>query len=638
MIELAEDVDISLIDGFLAALKPDPLMTVSQWADARRILPETSAEPGRFKTDRTPYLREIMDRLSVTDPAQKVVVEKGSQLGFTEAGNNWVGYAIDIAPAPFIFIMPTDAMMKKTSKQRIEKMIAASPELRSKVATSRSKDSGNTLLYKEFPGGFLTMVGANSPVGLSSTPAKNIYGDEIDRYPVNVGEEGAAVDLAETRTATFGARRKIFLTSTPTVAGVSQIHAEFEKTGQRYYQVPCPYCSLYQILRFEQLRYVPGKYRETRYECEGCKEPIEEYHKTQMLALGKWVAKHPDREDGYIYGYHISAMYSPYGFYSWAQMAKEYEDSANNIPKRITFINTKLGECYEAQKGEKPDYENLYNRAEDYELNSPFASVALITAGVDVQADRLEVEIVGWMPGKTSQSLDYIQIVGRTDQDEVWTELEKIMKRTWQRQGDNAIMPLKLMAIDTGYNTQKVYEFIQKHGISSVIPVKGDDKLGQYFSAPRAVDVTKGGKAVGKVKVYRVGVSMLKRETYGFLRLSIDHETGEVPHGYCHIPKREMSYFRGLTAEEEMMVLNKRGFEEYAFVKKYKRNEPLDCRVYARAAAAVIGIDRWTSERWNSELYSYEPEPVTPPPTPNDVTPKRKNDFWNNIDDRLSNF
>jgi phage terminase large subunit GpA-like protein len=629
MIEIPDDIDLTLVSGFLEGLKPDPLMTVSEWADAKRILPETSAEPGRFATSRTPYLKEIMDKLSVTDPAQKIVVEKGSQLGFTEAGNNWTGYSIDIAPAQFLFIMPTDALMKKTSKQRIEKMIDSTPELKAKVPKARGKDGLNTLLYKEYPGGFLTMIGANSPVGLSSIAAKNIYGDEIDRYPDSVGGEGSAVDLAETRSSTFGNRRKLFLTSTPTRKGVSQIHAEFEKTGQRYYNVPCPFCGEYQVLVFEQLKYEKEKYEDTKYECSHCKTLIPEYCKTQMLENGEWIPKFPEKEDGYTFGYHIGAIYSPYGMYSWAKMAKDHDDAQGNIPKLIVFTNTKLGECYEEQGGEKPDWEAIYDRTEDYKANTVFATVAFITAGVDVQADRLEIELVGWIKGKSSQSIDYRVLIGDTSQDEVWKQLSEILNETWERQGDHAIMNIRAMAVDTGYNTEKVYQFTQKHSTSRVLPVKGRDNLNQYISAPKAVDVVKAGKKIGNVKVWGVGVSLIKSEIYGFLKLHIDIETGEVPNGYMHLPNhRDTTYFRGLTAEEITLVTNKRGFDGYVWVKKYKRNEPLDCRVYARVAAYIIGMDRWNEDRWKIEADTYQVKQQTEVPKP---IPRRRSSWWDPI-------
>lgn len=629
-IEIPNGLQVSLIKGFQNGIMPDPILTVSEWADSKRILSDLSAEPGRFKTSRTPYLREIQDKLSVNDPAQEIIFMKGSQIGATESGNNWVGYSIDIAPAPFIYIMPTDAMMKKTSKQRIEKMLESTPELRTKTPKVRAKDSVNTILYKEFPGMFISMVGANSPVGLASTPARNIYGDEIDRYPQSVGGEGSAIDLARTRTATFGNRRKVYLTSTPTVKGTSQIESEFEKTDQRYFHVACPCCNEYQVFSFDQLRYEKGKYSEVTYECIACNERVDEYSFKRNMEHGKWIPKHPENSDGYTFGYHLSAMYSPYGMYSWSKMAKDYEESRGKPAKEIVFTNTKLGESYEAVSGDKPDWENILDRAEDYDQGIAFASVAFITAGVDVQADRLEIEIVGWIKGKTSQSIEYIQLIGDTSQAEVWADLGKILMKTWVRQGDNAIIPLRLMGLDTGYNTTKAYEFAQKHGTSRVIPMKGMAKLSMYFSAPKAVDIQKAGKKIGKVNVWGIGVSIIKTDVYGSLKLRVDSEAGVVPDGYCYFPKREPSYFRGLTAEEVIQVDNKKGYPELIWYKKYKRNEPLDCRVYARAAAAIAGMDRWDAARWNREsnMHDIMQDVQQKIPAAKKKKKERGSDFW----------
>jgi phage terminase large subunit GpA-like protein len=622
--------DIDLIAGFLDGLRPDPRISVREWADTFRILPDVAARPGKFNTGVTPYVREPMERLSVHDPAQRIVIKKSSQVGFTEVANNWLGYVIDVAPAPMLYAMPTDTMMKDTSKNRIAKMIESTPSLTEKISPSRSRDQGNTLQYKEFKGGFVKMVGANSPVGLSSTAVRYVYMDEIDRYPLSVGGEGSALSLAETRTITFGARKKIFLTSTPTIKGISAIDAAFEPTGQRFYHVPCPHCNSFQVLDFYQLRYTPGNYKDVQYECIECKQLIEERHKTRMMNAGKWIAKFPDREDGTEYGYFINALYSPYGMYSWANMAKDYEESRNDIPKLIAFTNTKLGEVYEAQQGEKPDWEQIQDRAEDFPENRPFESVAFLTAGVDVQADRLEIEVVGWMKGKSSQSIEYITIIGDTSTDDVWAELTQLLNRSWIREGDDAILSIRLMAVDTGYNTLKVYEFTQKHSLTRVIPIKGRDKLDQIFSAPKTVDVVKAGKKIGKVKVWGLGVSTIKSEIYGFLKLRINHETGQIPDGYCYFPTRQTDYFRGLTAEEIVQVTNKKGFEEYVWVKKYKRNEPLDCRVYARAAAAVVGMDRWTPDRWEREMSTYERKQVEDKkPKPKPGIKKAKSGFWN---------
>jgi hypothetical protein len=222
-------------------LRPDPDLTVSEWADRHRMLSgRASAEPGRYRTVRTPYMREIMDRLSPGDPTQRIVFMKAAQVGATEAGNNWIGFAIHQAPGPMLAVQPTVELAKRNSRQRIDPLIDESPELRERVKPARSRDAGNTMLSKEFAGGILIMTGANSAVGLRSTPARYIFLDEVDAYPASADEEGDPVGLAEARSLTFAHRRKVFLVSTPTIRGLSRIEREYEASDQRRFFVPRP--------------------------------------------------------------------------------------------------------------------------------------------------------------------------------------------------------------------------------------------------------------------------------------------------------------------------------------------------------------------------------------------------------------
>jgi phage terminase large subunit GpA-like protein len=619
---ITHDIDTEIIGGCLRGMQPEPDVTVSEWAEQKRILPPGSAAPGPFRNEKTPYMREIANKLSATDPAQTIIFKKSSQVGATELGNNWLGYTIDVDPSPFLYMMPTYDLMKTTSKKRIQPMIESTPAIRGKISPNKAKDSGNTILEKFFEGGSVTMVGANSPVGLSSVAVKKVYGDEIDRMPLDVGGEGSPVDLADTRTMTFGDRAKKFLSSTPTRKGQSLIDSEFEKTGQRFYHVPCPFCGGMQNLIWDQVRYEVGKYENTKYECIHCKELIPERFKPQMLSAGQWIPKFPEREDGKTFGYHINALYSPLGWYGWGKMAKEYEESAGNIPKRITWINTKKGECYE-HEGESPQWEILYaQRKQDLRRNIPKANVAFITAGVDVQADRFEVEIVGWMKGKQSQSLDYRVIMGDTSNEAAYEALTILLNETFTRE-DGAQMQIALLAIDTGYNTSHVYNWCLNHITTGrVIPVKGDDGVQMIYTAPKAVQVTRQGKAINSIKVFRVGTSIIKSELYGWLKqLPKDNI---FPPGYCYFPQYDEVYFRGLTAEKLESTTNKKGFTVLQWAKHYKRNEPLDCRVYARGAAAIYGMDLMQEQHWE-KLIMYAGPVVT---KPEKKEKKKRDSFW----------
>lgn len=602
---------MKLIKGFLAGLKPEPILTVSEWADENRLLDSQSAAmPGRYRTSVTPFLREIMDNLGEYAEVEEVICMKGAQIGVTEAGLNWIGYTIDVSPCPILLVEPTKEVVELVSKTRIQPMLESSPGLREKVKPARSRDSGNTLTKKEFPGGILRMAGANSAAGLRNMPVKRLMLDEVDAYPTDLDGEGNAIDLAKKRTSTF-AKRKIFILSTPTTKGISVIDPLFETTDKRYYFLPCPDCGAMQHLKWEQLRY---QYNEktkvatdVHYECEHCGSKIPERHKTKMLANGKWIATAPENENRKRVGYHLNSMYSPLGWLSWTSMAENWEESQGDVPKLKTFYNTALGLPYE-EEGDKPAWEALYNRREDYPINRiPTDEVAFLTAGVDIQKDRIELEIVGWCEGKISYSIDYRVLSGFVAGDGsalVWQKLAAVLNETWQKP-NGASLPVTLMCVDAGYSSTEVYAFCGKYPPSRVIPIVGKDSLKMVAASPKAVRVTRKNKAAGSVKVWQVGSSLLKSELYGWLRL----EPGQP--GYCHFPQYDENYFKGLTAEELVLTKDKKGRDKQAWVKKFKRNEPLDTRIYARAAAHIVGIDSFTPAVWEQMRTGTRRKPKT---------------------------
>lgn len=611
--------DKEFIRGFLAGLTPEPRLLVSEWADKYRYLSSTaSAEPGKWRTDRTPYLREIMDKLSGTDPCEEVVFMKGSQIGATELGFNWLGYIIDIAPAPTLVVQPTDEMCRRNSKIRFDPMIEATPRLREKIHPARSRDSGNTMLQKEFAGGVAILTGANSASGLRSMPVRNLFLDEVDAYPEDLDGEGSPVQLAMARTRTF-ARRKIFKCSTPTIEGRSAIENEFALTDKRYFQVPCPHCGAYQDLRWIQLKWTPGKPDTVRYHCAFCDLPIEERHKTGMLAAGNWVATEPENATVRRVGYHLSALYSPLGWYSWRNAVQDWEDAQNNVNKLKTFVNTVLGESW-TEKGESPPWENLYNRRELYAMNTLHQEIAFLTAGADIQKDRIEIEIVGWCKGKRSYSIDYRVLEGDTSGADVWKKLSAVMDEHWMRP-DGAELPIRMLAVDTGYNTTHVYDFCRKYDRTRVIAIKGQDKQPIILSAPKSIEYSPAGKSKKNISLYNVGVSVLKSELYGWLRQEKD-ENGVPPPGFCHFPQYDTNYFKGLTAEQLEFRMD-RGYRKYQWVKKFPRNEPLDTRIYARAAAAIVGIDRFTDPVWDAMTQKRTLKPIA-------VTKRKPSAFWGN--------
>ena len=601
-------------------LTPDPLLSVSAWADQHRMLSsKASAEPGRWRTARTPYLREIMDCLSPASPVERVIFMKGAQIGGTEAGSCWIGYVIHHAPGPMMAVWPTVEMAKRNSKQRIDPLIEESPALAELIAPARSRDAGNTILAKEFRGGVLVMTGANSAVGLRSMPVRYLFLDEVDGYPLDVEGEGDAISLAEARTRTF-TRRKIFIVSTPTIAGASSIEREYEASDQRRYFVPCPHCAHAQWLRFEQLRWERGRPETVVYICESCEMPIAEHHKTSMLAQGQWRATATG--NGRTAGFHLSSLYSPVGWRTWREIAAAWEsaiDKTTGSASAIkTFKNTELGETW-VEEGDAPDWQQLLERREDYRIGRVPRGGLLLVGGADVQKDRIEVSVWAFGRGKEAWLIEHRVLMGDTARDAVWTELRAMVAETWTHAG-GAQLPLARFAIDTGFATQEAYAFVRACRDSRVMAVKGAARGAALVGTPTAVDVTIAGRKLRRgVKVYTVVVGIAKQELYQHLRLhsdvAADGLTSVYPAGYIHLPKVDAEYLQQLCAEQLVTRRDRNGYAVREWQKLRERNEALDCYVYARAAAAAAGLDRFEARHWRELERSLGlPPPGAPPP------------------------
>lgn len=597
-------------DAFCAGLRPDPVLTVSAWADAHRILPQrASAEPGHWRTDRTPYLREIMDRLSPSDPIQIVVFMKGAQIGGTEAANNALGFWIDNAPGPAMMVQPTVELAKRTSKQRVAPMIADCPRLAGKVKDARSRDSGNTILAKEYPGGILVMTGANSAVGLRSMPVRYLLLDEADGYEADVDGEGDPVELALRRTATFRHNRKVFICSTPRIKDLSNIERAFHRSDRRRYHVPCPHCHVRAPIEWQNIRWPKGKPEQAALLCAACGCLIEERYKTEMLAGGQWV---PEAEgDGITAGYHLSALYSPIGWYSWAQAAQEKIAAKHEgVEKEKTWVNTVLGEVWE-ESGEMLDPTGLLARREHYNAEVPERALVL-TAGVDTQDDRLEVEIVGWRTGEESWGIDYRVLWGDPDGQLVWQQLDDLLASPWVREDGAQLRVISCCVDSAGHRTEAVYRYVkgrQTRGVFATIGRAGPGR--PIVSAPSP---KRQGHAKRPVKLFTIGVDEAKSLLFARLRGT------EFGAGYCHFPLRgayDERYFLQLTAEKRVIRYVK-GTPRQEWVQIRARNEALDCRVQAHAALCLLN-PRWLMLERRAAPRS--PADVPPPASAPDETP-----------------
>lgn len=613
--EGAQEIERAWRDG----LTPDPLLTVSEWSDRHRMLSsKASAEPGRWRTSRTPYLKDIMDCLSPTSPVERVVFMKAAQLGATEMGSNWIGYVIHHAPGPMMAVWPTVEMAKRNSKQRIDPLIEESAALAELIAPARSRDSGNTILAKEFRGGVLVMTGANSAVGLRSMPVRYLFLDEVDGYPLDVEGEGDAISLAEARTRTF-ARRKIFIVSTPTISGASAIEREYEASDQRRYFVPCPHCNHLQWLRFEQLRWDKGQPETAAYVCESCDTAIAEHHKTWMLERGEWRAM----AEGKTAGFHLSSLYSPVGWRAWRDIAAAWEAAVNKESGSAaaikTFKNTELDETW-VEEGEAPDWQRLVDRREDYRIGSVPAGGLLLTAGADVQKDRIEVSVWAFGRGKESWLIEHRVLMGDTARDTVWKSLAAMLTEQWTH-ACGAQMPLARLALDTGFATQEAYAFVRACHDPRVMAVKGVARGTALIGTPTAVDMTQGGKKLRRgIKVYSVAGGIAKLELYNNLRktpeVAEDGVAIRYPTGFVHLPKLDAEYLQQLCAEQLITRRDRNGFPVREWQKMRERNEALDCYVYARAAASNAGLDRFEERHWREleRQIGVAPPPDEPPP------------------------
>lgn len=618
-----------LLTSWSTGLRPDPDLTVSEWADQNVILSgAAAAEPGPYRTSRTPYLRKVMDSCSPSSNKRRVIFMAATQVGKSQAGLNWLGACIHHFRGPFLAVQPTVQLAQRFSQQRVDPMIESCPTLRDIVRPARARDSGNTTFAKRFPGGQLVLTGANSAVGLRSMPVRWLFLDEVDAYEGDVDGEGDPIGLAEARTRTFGHRRKVFIVSTPTIKGLSRIEREYEASDQQRYFVPCPLCNHFQWLKFERLRWPEGNPDAAVYVCEACDGEIAERHKTAMLESGQWRATAVS-SDPLIIGFHISGLYSPVGWLSWATIAKEWVAAAGKDDELKRCKNTNLAETWQ-ERGEAPEWKQIYERREPYSPGTVPDGVLILTAGADVQRDRVEIDVWGWGRGLERWLIDHFVVEGSPDLQGTWDQVTEIISKTFPRAGGGAI-PIARTAIDSGdgVHTARVYEWARKMGSSVAMAIKGVDGFDRStpVDGPKLVDANQKGKKVRRgAKLWLVSVAVFKSELYRCLRL--DRPTDEdraqgiaYPDGYVHLPQgMTAEWVQQLTAENLMTTKDKRGFTKLEWRKMRERNEALDAAVYARAALWVLGADRYGSRFWDNLTRKevIPPPPPSLPPDPDD--------------------
>ena len=600
--------------AYTDSCRPTQRLSHIKWGNTHRVLPKTSPEPGPYRSERTPWVEIILGWLEPTSPYEIVWIMKGSQIGVTEGANTWLGSTIDQDPGPFLYIMPTDKTLKKNSKRRVDPLIELSPPLAKKVKVKKSRDAGNTTFYKEYPGGELILTSARSTSNLKSDAIRYVLADEVDDYVQNANHEGDIIELIKVRTRTFGSRKKVLIISSPGIKGASIIEPGFEQTNMHYLYVPCPECQTMQTIKWERIKWEWGKPETVHMECanKDCDYKIKNEDKTYMF---DHIEARPTSEslNPKEVGLHVSALYSPVGWYSWQDAAVEWQKCYRNkkgsqpdLLKLQTFINTILGETFE-NKGDAPEYVRLFERKEEYPVNELKKDVLILTAGIDVQKDRAEMEIVGWGKDLESWSIDYRVINGDPKQKKLWQNLKgMILHDTFENRGLQ--LPISMAAIDTGSHgwTNNVYVFAREMW-PRVMAIKGSG-INHPMNTPSYPEIDINGNKIPEgCELYEIGVSFFKKMLYGQLKLSIN-EDGTYPAGYCHYPNAyDIDYFRGLTSESLREAQDSYGQKKYVFYKQPGvANEPLDCRVYAMAAAAKLQLLQFSTEDWlilEKELY-----------------------------------
>lgn len=559
-------------------LSPPPRLTVAEWADRHRYLSrEASARPGKYRTDFAPYQREPMECVN-SDGVASVVMMFGSQLGKTEIQNNAVGYFIHADPSPILMVQPRVEDAEAWSKERLAPMIRDTPVLTPLVRDPRSRDSGNTVAMKLFPGGSIAAVGANAPAGLAGRPRRVVLLDEVDRMPASAGTEGDPCALAIRRTESFW-NAVIVMTSTPTIKGLSRIETAFQETDQRRWYCPCPRCGEEQHLKWAQVRWPKDRPEEACYVCEGCGAELTDAERVGMVRAGAWK---PTSEFRGKVGFHLNGIASPFpckrGFKSRLhQMVTEFlAAKAGGRMQLRTWVNTFLAETWE-EEGDSFEPGPLMARREDYGAEVPDGAV-LLTAGVDVQPDRIEAEIVGWGLGEESWGIAYVRIAGSPAVPATWAQLDAELTRARKR-ADGVTLRVAAALVDSGNSTKFVYDWVRPRAVRNVFACKGVGGAGK----PLVGRFSRGNS--GRVTLFPVGVDTAKELIMSRLSL-LDRGTG-----YMHFPLAyDQEYFEQLTSERKVVKYEK-GHRKVTWEKMRPRNEALDCRVYATAALACRSFD-----------------------------------------------
>lgn len=599
----------SLYDKMAEGLTPDSNLKVWEWSDKHMVIPKSTGanEYGNYKTQRTPHAREIMECLSDDHPCNVVVAMVASQMFKTQIGMNWFGATVHQSPSNFLWLMPTGALAKRLSA-RVDKVIKAVDVLRERVAKPNSRDAKNTQEVKEYIGGTLFMPTAGSAANLAEVPARRVAIDELDRCDANVDQEGDPVKLAEARQTTFEHNKKSYYYSSPTIDGESRIQSLYKQGTQRYAMAECIHCGHAQDLLFENLVIVDG---EARYPCVECGGLHKESDKSAMFKNGLW-------SDPVINSttesFTASAMFLPYGWLSWTGLHKQYTDAKvlldlGDDSEMIVFYNTRLARCWD-RATETTQASTLMARAEDYRLGTVPLPVAVLTAAIDTQGDRLEVKVVGWADQMECWIVDYRVINSDPSDEATWKQAFDLLTVPYAHAGGSTIPVSQIFVDSGGLHTQEVYNFTMRAKTKGFFPIKGDARPDRPIipTRPSQTDYKYNGKLIKKgVTLWHIGTDTAK--DYLYARWKRVEGQGAV-HFSNDLPE---DYYAQLVSEFRASKWVNGKKKSYWDKKKQDRNEALDLMVYNLAAAYKLGLHRLTSAQWkkrHEKLLTEQPQHV----------------------------
>jgi phage terminase large subunit GpA-like protein len=606
--------------AFVDALQPPLDLTVSQWADAERMLTRrSSSEPGVWRTERVPYLREPMDMLSPRERRiRRVVLLFGSQTGKTEAGLNWLGRTIALDPSPFLAMFPTESFAKRQIRQRLTPLFTDTPAVAAKQVSSKSRDAANAMFLKEFQGDMLvSIIGGNSGSAAQGMPAQNVWADEVSSLPLEMDDKGDPLENAEARQTNFP-DRKALITSTPGTRGACRITWEFEtRSDRRRYGALMPCCGRHAILEWQHFVWdTPDG--EVFCQCPACGERVAQHHKTTMLAGGIWTPT--AKGDGETAGFHLPGWYAPYGWLSWEKIRDEFLRAKGDPLLLKGWVNKRAAEAWEDESLAKVTADGLMARVGGYDAGRCPADVLALVMAVDVQDTWLEVSVWGFGRGDEAWRIWHQKIDGDPGQDDVWEQVTTIREVAWPRESGGT-MKVQFCAVDTGgHFTSESYDYCRRHARDGVVAIKGSSQRGApVLGKPSKQDVTFRGHTVRNgVTLYMIGTHGIKRTIYSRLKVE---EPGP---GYVHFDNATSAdYLEGLTCER-LQPRYIKGFQVLEWVKPSgARNEPLDLLVYCLAMLELL------KRRYNrATMWDQLQAQLTAGAEPQAPTVERKRGSW----------